>query len=618
MTRFICLLVPLLAIFLAVSAFAQACTTNAECLPRGPGFECNPSSQCEWVPPIGIPKPDFGIEESYRMYDVNANRNPDLNYTQNPEGGYYTHYVDNTHPNATDSGNTYGSVLLPRQTIPRGVPEGSIVEIHGGPYQHTSGPNLRLDGFGTALRPVFFRALSSSNLVRIGVSAQTGFQRDASYVIIENLSLYSYRINPDTDTTVGHIALRNSEVTGSMSGGGMGIVSWVHDNWIDSVIIYNVHIHGNGPWDATEGDPDVHGVGIGSYVKNLWIIDNTIYHNGGNGIQLTGAGPSGNNLLAHHIYMGRNTNSNLPNLQSFIGIKGSSDIIVSENHVSGQGGYRTGYGMGFQYGPERVWFLFNRIHNISGGIVTGSNSVSSPGQESYFIGNLIYNIWQKDYSTWNPNNPWANAALSLWGGVNRYVIGNTIYNVDAGIYTPSSGAFYIMNNIISEVTQPEARHIFMETRTRSPNSLFYNNFFSQEIEEGDVRIQWGDLTGNLETFESLTEAAQNNIEADPLFVNASNSDFSLQSGSSAIDAGIESGVYDTFYDLYGIDIRKDLEGKVRPPGSAWDIGAFEFEGATCVDTDALLNYISQWEAGSLTMPYLIGRIAAWKSGEGCP
>ena len=36
-----------------------------------------------WQPPIGIPAPSFGIEETYRMYDNPANRNPALTYTQN-------------------------------------------------------------------------------------------------------------------------------------------------------------------------------------------------------------------------------------------------------------------------------------------------------------------------------------------------------------------------------------------------------------------------------------------------------------------------------------------------------------------------------------------------------
>ena len=40
-----------------------------------------------WTPPIGIPRPSFGIEETYRMYDDPAHRHSALTYTQNAEGG---------------------------------------------------------------------------------------------------------------------------------------------------------------------------------------------------------------------------------------------------------------------------------------------------------------------------------------------------------------------------------------------------------------------------------------------------------------------------------------------------------------------------------------------------
>jgi hypothetical protein len=67
------------------------------------------------------------------------------------------------------------------------------------------------------------------------------------------------------------------------------------------------------------------------------------------------------------------------------------------------------------------------------------------------------------------------------------------------------------------------------------------------------------------------------IESDPLFVDAANNDFHLQSASPAIDTGTSSGVvqqvFDTFQTLYGIDIRNDIEG--NPRIGAWDIGAYE-------------------------------------------
>jgi hypothetical protein len=557
------------------SSRTRSCTDSNNC--STVVYRPDLSEACEmptgdWVPPIGIPRPSFGIEESYRMYDNVSAQNPDLTYTNNSEGGFYTHYVDNSDAGCSDSNvGGHGNASLPLCTIPSPVVNGSVVEVHGGPYVHKSGSYLRLDGRGTKERPIFFRGGESEH-VRIGVASQSGYENDAMYIIIENLSLFGHSIHPNDGNYVDHVVLRNSEVSGDYSGGGVAVRSWVVDNWVDNVVIYNVDIHENGPWDATEGDPDIHGIGIGEYVKNIWIVDNQMYHNAGNGVQLTGSG-QGDNDLAHHVYIGRNYDNGLPNLQRFIAIKGSSDVIISENHVSSQGGYRTSEGMGFQYGPERVWFLFNKIHNVNGGIVCNSN-VANPGNYSYFIGNLIYNITQKNYSDWNPNNAWSPVAMGIVGGVNRYIIGNTIHNVDGGIYTPSAGNFYIMDNIISEVTQSEARHIYIESRTSTPNSLFYNNLFSQEA--GDVRIEWGSYAGDVAMFEGLTGSAIDNVEADPLFIDAANDNFSLQSGSLAVDNGIVSEVYQRFYDLYGINISVDINNVTRPQGAGWDIGAYEY------------------------------------------
>lgn len=51
-----------------------------------------------------------------------------------------------------------------------------------------------------------------------------------------------------------------------------------------------------------------------------------------------------------------------------------------------------------------------------------------------------------------------------------------------------------------------------------------------------------------------------------LFIGATNNDWRLRSGSSAIDAG---------KDLSGKSLSVDFEGKPRPQGAGWDIGAYE-------------------------------------------
>ncbi|MBN2067272.1 MAG: hypothetical protein JW744_02290, partial [Candidatus Diapherotrites archaeon] len=36
--------------------------------------------------------------------------------------------------------------------------------------------------------------------------------------------------------------------------------------------------------------------------------------------------------------------------------------------------------------------------------------------------------------------------------------------------------------------------------------------------------------------------------------------------------------------------------------------------ADCVDRPALINYVSQWKRGSISMSFLLNRVAAWKAG----
>jgi hypothetical protein len=55
-----------------------------------------------------------------------------------------------------------------------------------------------------------------------------------------------------------------------------------------------------------------------------------------------------------------------------------------------------------------------------------------------------------------------------------------------------------------------------------------------------------------------------NVVGDPLFVDAANGDFRLQSGSPAINNGINVG------------LTKDYVGMTVPQGTAPDIGAYEY------------------------------------------
>lgn len=62
------------------------------------------------------------------------------------------------------------------------------------------------------------------------------------------------------------------------------------------------------------------------------------------------------------------------------------------------------------------------------------------------------------------------------------------------------------------------------------------------------------------------------LEGDPLFTNPSANDYSLREGSPAIDTGADASAYTSV----------DRNGRSRPLGNAWDIGAYEGVGAGVV------------------------------------
>ena len=518
---------------------------------------CANSSAAAWTPPIGIPAPPFGINEG-----APAVPNPWLTSTP----GFY--YVDKSNPAATDSGNTYGTPALPRLTIPLSLPAGSVVEVHGlYDVQHNSPNGIVING--TKEAPVFIRGTSATTKPVIS----RFWELSGSYYVLENLEFASSGVPSSKNQIIFHsptsfATLRFCDVHGALDHGGIAVVSF-NTQTVGGVVIYANTIHDNGNVNATS-DQDVHGVSVGSRVSNLWIIDNEIYRNSGDGIQIN-AGQA-DQATTHHIYVGRNTSHH--NKQSGMWTKQAVDVVFSQNviHSHRPGNSSPGACTGFQYAPHRVWFLFNQIFDCDLGIGTGSDNGLGFGTESYFIGNIISSIHHS--GSYNPGSGWSNAAISLPGGVNRYVVSNTMYDVDAGIVSPgSTGAVYMSNNVIAGVTETQGAHIFLEMASLAAGSSMHHSLL-----DSPARIKWG--TGTVYTLSGFKTAfsAQGvgSINGDPLFVNPAVYDLRLQAGSLGIDAGVADSVYQTFYSLYGIDIAKDAAGVARPQGAAYDMGAYEF------------------------------------------
>ncbi len=463
----------------------------------------------KYSPPIGIPAPEFGIDETVEsVYG---------------SGTFNTHYVDNTHGSATDSDNLFGTPEKPRMTIPKEVQPGSVVEIHGGPYTGAGGTYLLN---GTAENPVFLRGESESD--RPVISKST-IRLNGQYFIVENLDFYD-KTPIRFSTEVRYGTLRYSEVHNPV--GSIGASNPTVSATGEHIVLYSNQIHDNNKADNL----DCHGVQASNHGNRIWVLDNQIYNNGGDGIQACHSCNPG----PRYLYIGRN--EFYGDKENGIDLKYASDVIISENVLhdyilTAETGDVSPMVIGSDGAPTRVWILFNTIYNCRKGIRIEEID------DLWIIGNLIYDIT-------------GSAIIPEKKGTITHILNNTIYNVETGISDPWREDFslYIYNNVFSDV---------------SKNS----------IKLGSAILEKSEISHNL--FWKSSVHGENAINQDPQFQDPLNQDFRLLETSPAVDEGTpRGGVIHNFYDLYGLDISYAIDGEVRPQGSEWDIGAYEFPTGT--------------------------------------
>ena len=201
-------------------------------------------------------------------------------------------------------------------------------------------------------------------------------------------------------------------------------------------------------------------------------------------------------------------------------------ITGSYNLVEGVEGYDAGAGIGawVEIGsPNYNVFRNNVVHDIgTNPILTGNKN---PGIDMFKgEGNMIY------------NNIVYNSAGGIrvdYGSKEGKVINNTVYNSN----NPT-------NPLLSGISIGKGT-----TGTIIKNNIVYGS---------------GEQINNSAGRETTIS---NNLTIDPKFADAVNYDFRLMPDSPAIDSG---------EDVSSLGIEKDIKGKKRYQGTAYDIGAFEY------------------------------------------
>jgi len=537
-----------------------------------------------WQPPLGIPAPSFGIDTP--TYNA-ATHCPAWPSGQNSKANgktYDCYYVDNSASCNDNNAGGYGTPNAPLCTIPQGAfSAGAYVDVRGGrtnPYTHNSGDRMEFEGIGT---PTDYIVISGKNAaqkpilndhIHIGVGGAT------SYLILENFEMkWQTEIRPTANNqNQTYISIRNNSMLadGTFKNGAEFDVGQDDPNTYSSVcsniVFYNNISSGAGQWNSADED-DTCSFYAKSNVDHIWVVDNTGYQSGGDGV----AGGHNANRTSHHYYIGRNTL--YQHRENCVDVKEINNLVVSENvcHTLRSTNSSNGEGIVIHYGsdsvgPNEVWVLFNTIYDVVNGL-----QINTTGGSAYVIGNLFYNIHHDD-TGWSPTSDYSNGAgVRIYSLGAAYVVDNTFYDYDTGIQfpDPSSGDTYAAHgNIFSNRAAANGYEIYVQTGTNRV-TLDHNQFY---YPSGTAKFGWGSSSqvglGSI----SCSVCAEGN----PQFVSPP-TNFNLQSGSPAIDKSVEHSGYNTFVITYGIDIRKDKRGVTRPQGSAWDIGAYEY-GGSATDT----------------------------------
>jgi hypothetical protein len=489
--------------------------------------------------------------------------------------------------NANDSNaGGYGTVSEPRATLPStsvfqnpgvkvfvygdGTPRPTAYNVNR-KVDYTDWTGSDIDGGGTTANPCWLIGIDEPRIdVREISLSGTHFIVDS--IVFDGSVYYSSTFNV---TNSRYITVRNSALYGDNFNGMFDVsTDAVFTMFYNNEVAYDGYVGGTSGYDGSPfNGVDRHAVRPLYGSRYTWFVDCHIHSVSGDGMQAgNSANPNDQADSPHYVFFagnhchhcGENAIDNKNSYHIVISqcefhdfkpsynADGGTAVLISNNDEGPWTGYH--------------WIIGCNIYDSNHGI---RDSSDQEGETNYIIGNVIHNLTGSALFEQDSN---------LGNHETVYWVNNTIYNCDRG-YTrarqQSTYTSYIEGNLFKDM----GSSVFASSggsgiyQNAADSSVHVSNNLLHGNASGTPTTGWASWSNNI-VGDSSSE--------DPLLVDPNSQDYTLASGSPAIDAiATESVVYQHFQRMYGEDIRYDYLGNYRGSTNL-NIGAVEGKGSVVV------------------------------------
>ncbi|MEN9563188.1 MAG: hypothetical protein RIR73_1432 [Chloroflexota bacterium] len=468
-----------------------------------------------------------------------------------------THYVATTGSDA-NSGTTTGSPWRTIQKAANTVGAGSSVCVRGGVYNE----KVTINVSGAVGAYITFQNYPGEKAILDGTGitvpmADNGmiYINNKAYLVIKGFEIRNYKTSTKNIVPIGirvlgkshHIKIRNNRIhhiehNGTTKNGTDAHGIAVHGTFGNVPLRY-IYIENNQLYNLKLGSSEA--LVINGNVSNWQVKNNTIHDVNNIGIDVIGfEGTAPANDQARNGLIAYN---NVYNITS------AGNVVYGSERSAG---------CIYVDGGTNVIIEYNRVHECNLGIEIASEHAGAATSYVTVRNNFIFNN--------------TDAGLSMGGydelrgsTENCFIINNTFYN-NASISGAWGSEFYIQfdtrNNTIRN-------NIFYANTGKSYilswSSVMTGNMMNNNLFFNGSNWQWKDVTyANFAAYLSGTGNDVNSMNnINPLLVNGAVGDLHLQSGSTAIDAGVVTTQAGSL----------DIDKENRVQGASVDMGADERE-----------------------------------------